>query len=67
MLEGRVVVITGAVYPAGVDTAFWDQATDQPVYRARFLDPQDVAQGVMSLLELPAHCIAHELVLRYRK
>jgi NAD(P)-dependent dehydrogenase (short-subunit alcohol dehydrogenase family) len=56
-----------AVYPAGVDTSFWNQATDQPVYRARFLDPQDVAQGVMSLLELSPHCVAHELVLRYRK
>jgi NAD(P)-dependent dehydrogenase (short-subunit alcohol dehydrogenase family) len=56
-----------AVYPAGVDTGFWDDATEQPMDRARFLDAQDVAQAVMSLLELPPHCVAHELVLRYRK
>lgn len=56
-----------ALYPAGVDTDFWDDATNQPMDRAKFLDAHDVAQGVVSLLELPEHCVAHELVLRYRK
>jgi len=56
-----------AVFPAGVDTPFWDEAADQPTDRARFLDPQDVAQAVISLLDLPAHCVPHELVLRYPK
>jgi short-subunit dehydrogenase len=66
--EGRLHGIrVHGLYPAGVDTGFWTDATqDGPgVDPARvFLRPQDVADAVVAALSLPDHVHLPEVVVR---
>jgi NAD(P)-dependent dehydrogenase (short-subunit alcohol dehydrogenase family) len=67
--EGRLsgVRVTG-VYPAGVDTGFWDGAVGN---RAGFtgnkawLSPEQVAEQIVSVLRLPLDIDAPTLVIRH--
>jgi len=67
--EGRAVgVRVTGVYPAGVRTAFWDDAVGD---RAGFtgdkawLTPEEVAQQVVHVLETPQHVELHSIVVRH--
>ncbi|MGI8794393.1 MAG: SDR family oxidoreductase [Acidimicrobiales bacterium] len=66
--EGRVRGIrVHAVFPAGVDTEFWTDATAagpgvDPT--DRFLAPADVAAAIVHALSRPSHMHVPELVLR---
>ena len=66
--EGRLCGIrVHGLYPAGVDTAFWRDATvDGPgVDPAQvFLRPEDVAASVVHALSQPAHVHCPEIVVR---
>jgi NAD(P)-dependent dehydrogenase (short-subunit alcohol dehydrogenase family) len=53
-----------AVYPGGVDTAFWQSATDQPPPPSILLTPDHVAQGIVSVLKTDDLCMIKELVIR---
>jgi NAD(P)-dependent dehydrogenase (short-subunit alcohol dehydrogenase family) len=54
-----------AVLPGGVDTDFWAAAApDRRMPVDRFLSPTQVAAAVCALLQLDAHVVPQELVLR---
>jgi NADP-dependent 3-hydroxy acid dehydrogenase YdfG len=58
------VKVTGLL-PGGVDTAFWDKATDnRNLDRHNWLQAIDIAQAVRSLVKMPDHVVPQELVLR---
>jgi NAD(P)-dependent dehydrogenase (short-subunit alcohol dehydrogenase family) len=58
-------VAVTAVLPGGVDTGFWDAAApDRALPRAQWLRAEDVAEAVFALVNLPAHVVPQELVLR---
>ena len=57
------VRVTG-VLPGGVDTAFWDEAVDRQMPVGDFLTPQQIAAGIVSVLEMDDNCVAREIVLR---
>lgn len=66
--EGRLHGIrVHGIYPAGVDTSFWREATaDGPGVdpATAFLTPQDVAAAIVAMLSLPRHVHQPQLVLR---
>ncbi len=66
--EGRLHRIrVHGLYPAGVDTSFWTDATvaGPGVDPARaFLTPGDVAEAIVGALSLPSHVHQPQLVLR---
>lgn len=53
-----------ALLPGGVDTAFWDDASERDAPRQLFLRPEQVADGIVRCLEMDDTCVPRELVLR---
>lgn len=53
-----------AVLPGGVDTAFWDDASQRQAPRQLFLKPEHIADGIVSCIEMDDFCVTRELVLR---
>jgi NADP-dependent 3-hydroxy acid dehydrogenase YdfG len=67
--EGRAVgVRVTGVYPAGVQTAFWDGAVgDRSGFTGdkQWLTPSDVAREIVHVLETPQHVELHSVVVRH--
>jgi short-subunit dehydrogenase len=53
-----------ALLPGGVDTAFWQDATERTMPVEDFLTAQQVAKAVVSLVQMDASVVPQELVLR---
>lgn len=53
-----------AVLPGGVDTAFWDDASQREAPKKLFLKPAHIADGILRCLEMDDFCVPRELVLR---
>jgi len=53
-----------ALLPGGVDTAFWDDASERTAPKQRFLKPEHIATGVLQCLQMDDFCVPRELVLR---
>lgn len=53
-----------ALLPGGVDTAFWDDASERTAPRQLFLKPEHIAEGIVRCLEMDDFCVPRELVLR---
>ncbi|MDP4200521.1 MAG: SDR family oxidoreductase [Bacteroidota bacterium] len=52
-----------AVFPGATETEIWDaEAREQ--YHDRMMQPEDIAQAIVSALKLPARAMMEELVLR---
>jgi NAD(P)-dependent dehydrogenase (short-subunit alcohol dehydrogenase family) len=57
-----------AIFPGDIDTPLLDKRPAPPPAdaRARMLRPEDVAQCVMLVIQLPSHAIVEELIIRPR-
>ena len=53
-----------AVLPGGVDTSFWDGASERKAPVEKFLTPRHVADAILKVLEMDDWCVTRELVLR---
>lgn len=53
-----------ALLPGGVDTAFWDDASERTAPKQLFLKPEHIADGILKCLEMDDFCVPRELVLR---
>jgi NAD(P)-dependent dehydrogenase (short-subunit alcohol dehydrogenase family) len=53
-----------ALLPGGVDTAFWNDASNRAAPKQLFLKPSHIAQGVLSCLQMDDFCVPRELILR---
>lgn len=53
-----------AVLPGGVDTGFWDDASERKAPVEKFLSSRQVADAILKVLEMDDWCVARELVLR---
>ena len=53
-----------ALLPGGVDTAFWDEASERDAPKQLFLQPHHIADGIVRCLEMDDFCVPRELVLR---
>ncbi|MBB5034337.1 SDR family oxidoreductase [Prosthecobacter vanneervenii] len=53
-----------AILPGGVDTAFWDDASQRQAPKQLFLKPEHIADGIIRCLEMDDFCVPRELVLR---
>jgi NAD(P)-dependent dehydrogenase (short-subunit alcohol dehydrogenase family) len=53
-----------ALLPGGVDTAFWDDASERTAPKQLFLKPDHIANGVLQCLQMDDFCVPRELVLR---
>lgn len=53
-----------AILPGGVDTAFWDDASQRQAPKQLFLKPEHIANGIVSCLEMDDFCVPRELILR---
>lgn len=53
-----------ALLPGGVDTAFWDTASERQAPKQLFLKPEHIADGILRCLEMDDFCVPRELVLR---
>ena len=53
-----------AILPGGVDTAFWDDASQREAPKQLFLKPEHIADGIVSCIEMDDFCVPRELVLR---
>jgi NAD(P)-dependent dehydrogenase (short-subunit alcohol dehydrogenase family) len=53
-----------ALLPGGVDSAFWDGASDRTAPKQLFLKPSHIADGVLSCLQMDDFCVPRELILR---
>ncbi len=53
-----------ALLPGGVDTAFWDGASERQAPKQLFLKPEHIADGIIRCLEMDDFCVPRELVLR---
>lgn len=53
-----------AILPGGVDTAFWDNASQRQAPKQLFLKPEHIADGIIRCLEMDDFCVPRELVLR---
>ncbi len=53
-----------AILPGGVDTAFWDDASQRQAPKQLFLKPEHIADGIVRCLEMDDFCVPRELVLR---
>ena len=53
-----------AICPGAVNTSLWDSPqVDADFDRAAMLSPEDVAQAILSAVQLPQHAVIEELVL----
>lgn len=57
-------VRVSAIFPGGVNTAFWDIAREQKSPVEKYLSPDDVAKAIVSVIEMDDNCVTHEIVLR---
>lgn len=53
-----------ALLPGGVDTAFWNEASNREAPRQLFLKAEHIADAIVSCLEMEDYCVPRELVLR---
>lgn len=53
-----------ALLPGGVDTAFWDAASERQAPKQLFLKPEHIADGIVRCVEMEDFCVPRELVLR---
>jgi len=53
-----------ALLPGGVDTAFWDAASERKAPVEKFLTPAQVADATVSALQMDDWCVPREIVLR---
>lgn len=53
-----------AILPGGVDTAFWDDASQRQAPKQLFLKPEHIADSIVSCIEMDDFCVPRELVLR---
>ena len=53
-----------ALLPGGVDTAFWDDASERDAPKQLFLKPDHIAAGILQCLQMDDFCVPRELVLR---
>ncbi|HCN30256.1 MAG TPA: short-chain dehydrogenase [Verrucomicrobiales bacterium] len=53
-----------AILPGGVDTAFWDDASERAAPKQLFLKPEHIADGITRCIEMDDFCVPRELVLR---
>ena len=53
-----------ALLPGGVDTAFWQDASEKQAPLEKFLTPAQVAQAVLGALRLEDWCVPREIILR---
>ncbi|HSJ04829.1 MAG: SDR family oxidoreductase [Verrucomicrobium sp.] len=53
-----------ALLPGGVDTAFWDDASNREAPVHKFLTPRQVADALVKLVQMDDWCVPRELVLR---
>lgn len=53
-----------AILPGGVDTAFWDDASQRQAPKQLFLKPEHIADAIVSCIEMDDFCVPRELVLR---
>lgn len=53
-----------AILPGGVDTAFWDNASQRQAPKQLFLKPEHIANGIVSCIEMDDFCVPRELILR---
>lgn len=53
-----------AILPGGVDTSFWNDASERLAPTELFLKPEHIAAGIVSCLEMDDFCVPRELVLR---
>ncbi len=53
-----------AILPGGVDTAFWDDASQRQAPKQLFLKPEHIADGIVACIEMDDFCVPRELVLR---
>ncbi len=53
-----------AILPGGVDTAFWDDASQRQAPKQLFLKPSHIADGIVRCIEMDDFCVPRELVLR---
>lgn len=53
-----------AVLPGGVDTDFWKDATERAMPVQDFLTAQQVADAVVSIMQMEANIVPQELVIR---
>lgn len=53
-----------ALLPGGVDTAFWDSASERQAPKQLFLKPEHIADGILRCVEMEDFCVPRELVLR---
>ena len=53
-----------ALLPGGVDTAFWNEASERSAPTQLFLRPEHIADGIIRCLEMEDFCVPRELVLR---
>lgn len=53
-----------ALLPGGVDTAFWDAASERQAPKQLFLKPEHIADGIARCVEMDDFCVPRELVLR---
>jgi short-subunit dehydrogenase len=53
-----------ALCPGAVNTALWDTATVNADFdRTAMLNPEDVAQSILQIVQMPQHAVIEELVL----
>jgi NAD(P)-dependent dehydrogenase (short-subunit alcohol dehydrogenase family) len=53
-----------ALLPGGVDTAFWDDASERAAPKQLFLKPEHIADGILKCLQMDDFCVPRELILR---
>ena len=53
-----------ALLPGGVDTAFWDDASERAAPKQLFLKPDHIAAAILQCLQTDDFCVPRELVLR---
>jgi short-subunit dehydrogenase len=53
-----------AVLPGGVATDFWADASERQAPMEKFLSPQQVADGILRVIEMDDFCCTREIVLR---
>lgn len=53
-----------AILPGGVNTAFWDDASQREAPKQLFLKPEHIADGIVSCIAMDDFCVPRELVLR---
>jgi NADP-dependent 3-hydroxy acid dehydrogenase YdfG len=57
-------VRVSGIFPGGVNTTFWDTAREQKSPVEKYLTPDDVANAIVSVIQMDDNCVTHEIVLR---